>query len=357
MSAAFGGRVFPDDEIRQAACMRALVFHGPWDIRVEDRPDPEPESGEVLIEILATGICGSDIHGFTGENGRRKPGQVMGHETVGRIRGGDVPAALPTGALVTVNPILRCGRCAGCTASPPARCTDSKIIGVAPEISSAFADLMVAPARNLVPLPTMLPIEYGALVEPLSVGFHAVGRGQCTPDDAVLVIGGGPIGQAAALAARRVGARDITVSEPDERRRTLLTDLGIDSIEPSALPTLDPRPTLVIDAVGSGRSVEDALTVSAPGSRTVLVGMQRPSVEIAAYAVSVEERTIVGSYSYTDAEFADTAAWVGTAPPELPRLIEGRVGWEAAAETFTGLAKGENPASKVLVFPAGPPPR
>jgi len=94
------------------------------------------------------------------------------------------------------------------------------------------------------------------------------------------------------------------------------------------------------DRKRSGRSVEDALTVSAPGSRTVLVGMQRPTVEIAAYAVSVEERTIVGSYSYTDAEFADTAAWVGTAPAELPRLIEGRVGWESAAETFTGLAKG-----------------
>jgi threonine dehydrogenase-like Zn-dependent dehydrogenase len=281
----------------------------------------------------------------------------MGHETVGRLRGGDVPVALQDGALVTVNPIIRCGRCPGCTANPPTRCTDSKIIGVAPEISAAFADLMVAPARNVVALPSELPVEYGALVEPLSVGFHAVGRGECGPDDAVLVIGGGPIGQSAALAARRVGARIITVSEPDERRRTLLSRLGVTAVDPAKLAELVTPPTLVIDAVGSGRTLTDALTVSAPGSRIVLVGMQRPTVEIAAYAVSVDERTIIGSYSYSDAEFIETAAWVGTAPPELARLIEGRVGWESAAETFTGLAKGENPASKVLVFPAGPPPQ
>lgn len=327
--------------------MRALVFHGPWDIRVEERPDPAPGPDDALIDIVATGICGSDIHGFTGENGRRHPGQVMGHETVGRIRSG---AGLSAGTLVTVNPILRCGECAGCTSDPVGRCTNARIIGVAPEVSSAFADLMVAPVRNVVPLPDSLADEYGALVEPLSVGYHAMRRGQCASADSVLVIGGGPIGQAAALAARRLGATAITVSEPDARRRALLGRLGISAIEPGELST-DLAPTLVVDAVGSGGSVADALRVSAPGARVVLVGMQRPTVEIAAYAVSVDERTIIGSYSYTDAEFVETAQWVGTAPPELAELIEGRVGWADAPATFTGLAKGENPASKVLVFP------
>jgi threonine dehydrogenase-like Zn-dependent dehydrogenase len=337
--------------------MRALVFHGPWDIRVEERPDPQPAADEVLVEILATGICGSDIHGFTGENGRRKPDQVMGHETVGRIRarGAQAETAPPVGSLVTVNPIVSCGQCAACRGETTGRCTASKVIGVAPEISAAFADLMVAPARNIVPLPAELPVDYGALVEPLSVGFHAVGRGSCSSDDAVLIIGGGPIGQSAAIAARRVGARTITVSEPDERRRTLLASLGITAVEPSGLDALAEAPTLVIDAVGSARSVGDALRVSAPGSRVVLVGMQQPNLEVAAYAVSVEERTIVGSYSYTDVEFEETARWVGGAPGELAHLIEGRVGWEAAADTFTGLAKGENPASKVLIFPGGAP--
>jgi threonine dehydrogenase-like Zn-dependent dehydrogenase len=337
--------------------MRALVFHGPWDIRVEERPDPQPAAGEVLIEILATGICGSDIHGFTGENGRRKPDQVMGHETVGRIRshGGQVADAPPVGSLVTVNPILICGECPSCRGVTPGRCTASRVIGVAPEVSSAFADLMVAPARNIVSLPADLLVDYGALVEPLSVGFHAVSRGQCTGQDDVLIIGGGPIGQSAALAARRLGARSITVSEPDSRRRTLLAALEITAVEPAGLDSLTKQPTLVVDCVGASGSIADALRVSAPGARIVLVGMQRPSLEIAAYAVSVEERTIVGSYSYTDAEFADTARWVGGAPPELAHLIEGRVGWESAAETFTGLAKGENPASKVLVYPGGAP--
>jgi threonine dehydrogenase-like Zn-dependent dehydrogenase len=343
--------------------VRALVFRGPWEIAVEERPDPVAGPGEVVVGVVSTGICGSDVHGFTGENGRRFPGQVMGHETVGRIAavGPDV-AAPPLGTLVTVHPVLACGACAACRAGLDYRCPDKRIIGVDPAYSSAFAELMAVPAGNAVPLPEDMPAEYGALVEPLSVGHHAVVRGGCGPNDRVLVVGGGPIGQACALAARRLGAAGVVVSEPHPGRRELLADVGVASIDPTAgteavadgvADALGGLPSLVVDAVGSSRSLSDALTVCAPGERVVLVGMHEPQVSVPAYGVSIEERTLIGSYCYTADHFRETAKWVATAPPELARLVEGRVGLAEAPTAFEALAKGTDGASKVLVFPGG----
>ncbi|MEQ4716578.1 alcohol dehydrogenase catalytic domain-containing protein [Nonomuraea sp. B19D2] len=341
--------------------MRALVFQGAWDIGVEERPDPRPRPGEVLLEIVATGICGSDVHGYTGENGRRHPGQVMGHETVGRVAElGEGVSGPRAGTLVTVNPLVACGDCPACAADAQQSCPRRRVIGVAADISAAFAELMTAPAANVVPLPDTMPVEYGALVEPLAVGQHAARRGQVGPDDRVLVIGGGPIGQACVLAAQRCGAGKVLVSEPAGRRRTLNETLGALTANPTAadLPTacaelLGGPATVVLDAVGASATLADAFAASAFGARVVLVGMHEPRLDLSAYAISTEERTLIGSFCYSAADFRETAAWVAEAPAELAALIDGRVDMDGAAETFRRLGRGESEASKVLVFPHG----
>lgn len=343
--------------------MRALVMKGNWQLEVEDLPAPEPAPGEILVRVIATGICGSDIHGFTGENGRRFPGQVMGHETVGRVGAlgeGTAGHGPREGQLVTVNPVISCGDCEACAADAQQRCPSRRVIGVDPALRSAFAEAMTVPARNVVPLSEDLPVEYGALVEPLAVGYHAAVRGGCGEKDRVLVIGGGPIGQAAALAAVRLGAAAVAVSEPNPARRDLLERLGLTAVDPTAgeLADLVPqalggRPTLTLDAVGATGTVSDALAVSDLGSRIVLVGMHSPRVDIPAYAVSTEERTVIGSFCYSANEFTETAQWVAETDLDLSALVEGRVDLSEAADSFTSLARGENPASKVLVYPHG----
>jgi threonine dehydrogenase-like Zn-dependent dehydrogenase len=321
--------------------MRALVFHGPGDIRVEQLPDPVPTAGEVLIRVAATGICGSDLHGYTGENGRRHPGQVMGHETVGRIEG--------SGTVVTVYPVLSCGDCPQCAAGTEQLCARRRIIGVDPTYRSAFAELMTVPAGNVVVLPDDMPIEYGALVEPLSVGYHAAVRGGLSPVDRVLVIGGGPIGQACALAARRLGVSAVVVSEPSASRRALVTRLGFEAVAPADLSGLEPA-TVVLDAVGSSASLSGAFEASTLDARIVLVGMNAPQVTLSAYAISTYERSLIGSFCYTSREFRETAEWVATQPAGLEHLVEGRSGLGGAPEAFAGLASGALDASKVLVF-------
>ena len=343
--------------------MRALVLRGFYDIAVEERPDPAAGPGQVVVEVIATGICGSDFHGYSGENGRRHPGQVMGHETVGRVRelGPDVEG-IAIGQLVTVNPVMSCGECWACLSGQEHWCSRRVVLGVAPEIPAAFADRVAVPAENIVRLPENMPEELGALVEPMAVGYHAVRRGQPRPEDRVLVIGGGPIGQACLLAARRLGVRAMALSDVSPSRRDLCARLGAEVIDPSTgnLPEavagrLGGPATLVVDAVGVSQTVADSMAASGLGSRIVLVGMGSPRLDLSAYALSTEERTLIGSFTYNAAEFADTAEWVGIVPDGIETLIDGRVGWEGAPQSFDDLARGRSAASKILVFPQGPP--
>lgn len=164
----------------------------------------------------------------------------MGHETVGHIvslgDGAQQAGAegLSEGQPVTVNPVISCGACESCRADAQQRCTSRRVIGVDPALRSAFAETMTVPAANIVLLPDGMPEEYGALIEPLAVGYHAAVRGACVPGDRVLVIGGGPIGQAAALGALRLGAERIVVSEPHAGRRALLGRLGLAALDSRA---------------------------------------------------------------------------------------------------------------------------
>lgn len=335
--------------------MKALVYQGPWQLTVEELSEPRPAPGQILLEIVATGICGSDLHGFTGENGRRHPGQVMGHETVGRVLL-DPSGTMQPGTVVTVNPVIGCGACQLCAQGKPQRCPDRTVIGVNRELQSAFAERMVAPASNVVRLTAGTPMELGCLVEPLSVGYHAAQRGGATVDDAVWIIGAGPIGQAAALATRRLGVTNVVVTDPDPSRRSLLKRLGFSALDPSEhldrdlASILGGVPTVVIDAVGTTATLASALSSSSPGARIVLVGMNQPQIDLRAYGVTVDEREIVGSFCYTPSDFESTVAWVGAHAEQLGVLIEKRVDLKDAVETFHSIASGELRASKALVF-------
>ncbi len=338
--------------------MRALVYRGPWNIAVEERPTPAPAPDQALLEVAATGICGSDIHGYTGRTGRRQPGQIMGHETAARIRAlpaSATPAGLHVGQLVAVNPVIGCGECERCRADEAHACPGRKVIGVNPEIPSAFAEYLVAPVANLVPLAASVGEIGGALVEPLAVGYHAAMRGACSRSDLVAVIGGGPIGQACAIAARRRGAQ-VMVSEPNPGRRGLLERLGFSPVidpGPGSAALIDAaggRVTLVLDAVGSADSLRAATQVSGTHSRIVLVGMQAPRLELDAYAISTAERQLIGSFSYSAEEFRQTASWLAD-QPRLEQLVDAQVGWSEAAEAFRSLAAGESGASKIVFMP------
>lgn len=338
--------------------MRALQLESFGRLVVVDLPEPEATAGSVVIETIATGICGSDIHGYTGDNGRRIPGQVMGHETVGRIvaQGEGVDAAtLPIGALVTVNPVFLGADTRVRFAGREQHAPDRSLLGVDPSIVSAFAERFAVPAVNVVVLPEGMPEEFGALVEPLAVGLNAVRRVSVSAGERVLVIGGGPIGQASVLAALHEGASEVIVSEPNAGRRELCEGLGATALDPRAEPLaaqLDalggPVP-VTIDAVGLTESLADALASTSFGGRISLVGMGSPELSLAAYRISTEERSLVGSFTYSHETFVDCARWVGEGDPRVAGLISERVGLDGADAMFTRLATVVDVPGKALV--------
>lgn len=337
--------------------MLALHYLGPWDMKVTCRPDPVVGDRDVLIGIIAAGICGSDIHGYTGTTGRRHSGQVMGHETVGRVVGvGGEVSGVQIGSLVTVNPLIACGSCRHCRAGAAQVCNDARVLGVAPDLDGSFAELMVAPARNVITLDADVAEEHGCLVEPLAVGFHAALRCDLSAHSTVLIVGGGPIGQACAIGARRLGVAGVLVSEPLPARRRLLEALGFDTTSPPSIEAdlgskLGGPPTAAIDAVGSSRTLTDTLGHLDNGGRLVLVGMGESTLAVPPYEISVKERSVVGSYCYSEQHFRETAHWVGGNHPELDLLItEGRALTDGP-EIFRALADGSASASKVILRP------
>lgn len=339
--------------------MKALVLKEFGRVAVEMLPDATAGRGEVLIEIVATGICGSDIHGFTGDNGRRIPGQVMGHETVGRIVDlgpGTEDSGLEVGQVATFNPVVVSEEDAITYRGREQHSPDKKVIGVATDIISAFSQLIAVPLRNVVPLPSDIPIEYGALVEPLAVALHAVRRAGVRAGQRVLVVGGGPIGQSVVLALRMEGVTEILVSEVEPARRALVECLGVRAIDPAGGPVVElvtasfgGLADVSLDAVGLEATLADALASTRFGGSVALVGMGSKSLRFDAFRVSTEERTIVGSFTYSAQDFSDAAAWVATGPAVVGELISREVALADANEAFLALAGNDGTAGKVLV--------
>ncbi|MBX3194137.1 MAG: alcohol dehydrogenase catalytic domain-containing protein [Microbacteriaceae bacterium] len=341
--------------------MRALVLKRFGELVVEEAPDPHPQDDEVVIRVAATGICGSDIHGYTGENGRRQPGQVMGHESSGTIMGlGPAvdPAVLPVGAAVTFNPVVIPPTGAASFAGREQHHPGKYVIGVDPAVRAAFADQVVIPARNVVLLPDSLPLELGALVEPMAVAIHAVRRAGVRPGEVVAVVGGGPIGQCVVLALQQAGAASIVVAELSQARRDLVSTLGATAVDTRERPLWEVLEqstgglsNVAIDAVGSTGSLGDALAATELGGRVCLVGMAAPTVELDAFAVSTQERALVGSFTFSAADFADSVTALASTPVDRVRsLVSLEVGPSEADEQFRRLgASADAVAGKVLV--------
>lgn len=341
--------------------MLGLVLKDFGHIAVDQIERRQVPSGSVEIKVSHTGICGSDVHGFTGENGRRFAGQVMGHESEGTIStiGMDVdPSRFAIGQRVTFNPVVLPQADLESFAGREQHSPNKYVVGVRPDYPAAFAEYVIVPASNVVLLDSEIAPGAGALVEPLAVAVHAVQRANLGQEDKVLVIGGGPIGQSIVLALRQKGIKSILVSEPDEARRELVGLLGAGTVNPrqseQALPLAIAQefgepPAVVFDAVGLSETVNAGLSALTLGGTLCLVGMGSPALSLEAYAVTVAERTIVGSFTYTNSAFEEAAQMISDAGAKVELLIGEVVGLEKAPDMFGLLAAGEGPAGKVLI--------
>jgi 2-desacetyl-2-hydroxyethyl bacteriochlorophyllide A dehydrogenase len=326
--------------------MQVLVYDGPHAFHIEERPLPDPSEGEVRIRTAYVGICGSDLHGYTGESGRRHSGMVMGHEASGYIDAvGPGVDGLASGDAVTFNPSLPCD--GSCGHRVDNHCVRLRVIGVTPDIQGAFAEWIVVPASRVVPLGG-LDLFSGAAVEPMAVALQATMRAGIRDSDAVLVIGGGMIGQCIARTARLAGATSVTVSEGLVERSRLAEAAGFDTVAPDEVKDLDPV-DIAFDAVGISATAAAALRSVVKGGTVCCVGLGLPEISIPLFDLVVPERTMIGSFTYTDSVFIETVRHLHSGELDVSTLIGATVPIEGVASAFEELATGARADVKIMM--------
>jgi L-iditol 2-dehydrogenase len=342
--------------------VNALTLTGPSLFEYGPVPDPEVGPGDVLIEVRACGICGSDVHGMDGSSGRRLPPIVMGHEASGVIRSlaPDVTGWAP-GDRVTFDSTIWCGSCVHCRGGRVNLCDRRRVLGVSvPEYRQpgAFAELLSIPARILQRLPDEVTFVQGSLVEPLSVVLHAIARAGDEIEEPV-VVGAGVIGLLTVQGLKARGCERVIIIDIDAGRLLRAEAFGalpIEATHPEALAetvwraTSREGPDVVFEAVGGNASVASAIGMARKGGRVVLVGNVSPRVDLPLQDVVSRELTLLGSAA-SNGEFPAALALIAERRVDVDALVSAVVPLQDGAAWMRRLRTGEPDLLKVILEP------
>lgn len=279
----------------------SAVLYAPHDLRVEDRPVPEPGPHEVLVHVRAIGICGSDVHYY--EHGRigkyvvEQP-MVIGHESAGTIVavGTEVdPARI--GELVALEPGVPCRHCEQCLAGRYNLCPDV-VFFATPPVDGSIASYVTIDEHFAHTAPEGLSFEQAAMAEPISVGVWAARKAHITAGDRVLITGAGPIGLYAAQVARAFGASHVTITDVSDFRLDTARTLGFDAQRADA--PIDAEYDVLLECSGAGPALTGGMKHLAPAARVVLIGMGADTVSIDVPLVQGKEISISGIFRYAN---------------------------------------------------------
>ena len=237
--------------------MKALVYEGPRQLNIRDVPEPELGPDEVLIKVGYSGICGSELGGYLGQNSLRQPPLIMGHEFSGEIvelgpQAIRLKPGLAVRQRVTVNPLIHCGGCRACLAGRHNLCRERRIIGI--HQPGSFADLVKAPAKLVYPLPDHLSLEHAALTEPVGCAIRAVKLAALSPMATLLITGLGPIGLLALQVTQTFGLTKIFATDTDPHRRAIGEQFGVRVLDPLAEDVVG---IIRSETVGAGADASD----------------------------------------------------------------------------------------------------
>jgi (R,R)-butanediol dehydrogenase/meso-butanediol dehydrogenase/diacetyl reductase len=288
--------------------MRAALYYGAGDVRLEDVPEPDPGPGDVKIRTLHNGLCGTDLHQyFVGPMSPAPLPIIVGHEFSGEVVevGRDV-TRVAVGDLVAVEPLWPCGACPPCHAGDYNLCWEVVCHGLGGP-GGGLSEFTIVRERMAHPLPEEVGPVLGALVEPMSVAYRAVLRAHPRPGMVAVVFGAGPIGIGSFLALRALGLEDVTVVEPAPERRAAVSNLGAETVlDPTTIDvvaairdsTHGSGAQVVIDAAGVAASFTAGLGVAGTSSRFVTVAAYMEPVTYNPTDAMMREIEIVSSFSY-----------------------------------------------------------
>lgn len=325
----------------------ALVDVG--QVEVQERDQPTPADGELLVQVEACGVCKTDYHMYHGTFPVTTP-LVLGHESAGVV----VESASPhfdTGERVALNPTVPCNTCSACKAGRTNLCENNTSLGGAGDTirDGAFAEYIAVPATNVEPIGD-LETGVAALAEPLACCIHGVDRAGVESGDSAALIGAGPIGLLILQTLRNRGVSDIVVSEPDPQRRRLAAELGADQCvnpeEGDLTDTVQRRSggvDIAIEAVGSTATIEQAEALTARGGVTLVFGVppQDEAISLFPFDLFFEERSVVGAFSLTQRSFERAVALLRGGRIDADPLITHHLGLGELPEAFDRMDRGD----------------
>jgi len=337
--------------------MRAAVLRDGRMVCRDDVPEPVPESGQVLVDVRACGICGSDLHfaahgdevvemtaqlaAGAGAMGVDLDSDVfMGHEFSAEVlEAGPDTETHPPGTLVTSLPVLLSTK-----GVEPIVYSNSTIGG--------YAERMLLSAPLLLPIPNGLDFKHAALTEPMAVGLHAVNKSNIAPGEKALVLGCGPIGIAIIAALRARGVETIVASDFSPKRRELASAIGahqtLDVAQGSPFDSV--KPAVVFEAVGVPGIIDDVLRRARPGTRLVVAGVCMQPDTVHPFFAIAKEINVQFVLAYSPEEFGESLRALAEGEIDVTPLVTGEVGLDGVGQAFDDLADPERHC-KILVTP------
>jgi L-iditol 2-dehydrogenase len=343
--------------------MKALVLSAYRRLSIEDVPLPTLGSHDVLVRVRACGICGSDVHGFDGSTGRRRPPIIMGHEASGEVAlAGPAVTRWKAGDRVTMDSTIFCGSCWHCLRGELNLCEERRVLGVSCEEyrrDGAFAEYVAVPERILHRLPDGLSFEHAAMAEAVSVAVHAVGNAKLEKDSSAVVVGAGMIGLLVIQVLKTAGCRQIIAVDLDDTRLALARRLGAtaainsSSASPAAAirqMTAGRGADAAFEVVGLSSTVGGALDCVRKGGRVTLVGNLEARVELPLQAVVTRELTLIGSCA-SAGEYPVSLNLICSGKVDVASFISATPSLDEGAAWFDRLHAGEKGLMKVILKP------
>lgn len=343
--------------------MKALTLTAYNEFTFGEMPKPKIRPNEVLIQIKACGICGSDIHGMDGSSGRRQPPIVMGHEGSGLISevGSDV-TDWKAGDSVTFDSTVYCGECESCKAGMINLCPERNVLGVSCDDyrrHGAFAEYVAVPQHILCRMPEGVTYEQAAFAEPVSIALHGVNRVPLKKGDSAVVVGAGLIGLLVVQALKAKGAGMVIAVDIDEKRLAMAKELGADHTlisgedTPAKVRELvgnDDGADVAMEVVGFGPTIQIAIESVRKGGSIGCVGNLKAEVPFPLQAVVTRELSIFGSCA-SAGEYDDAVAAVASGAIKVDPLISAVADLADGGDWFHKLYKNEEGLMKVILRP------
>lgn len=343
--------------------MKAMLLTEYKNLEVTEVDDPTIGDKDLLIEVRACGICGSDIHGYDGSSGRRIPPLVMGHEAAGVVKavGSDVQD-FAVGDHVTFDSTVSCGECYFCRRGDINLCDNRMVLGVSCgeyRRHGAFAELVSVPQHICYKLPDGMPFEHAALIEAVSIAVHAANRTPVTLGDTAVVVGSGMIGLLTIQAIRLAGCSKIIAVDLDQNRLDTALTLGADHVlkaDEVDVPAEVKKLTggrgadVALEVVGATVTIETAIESVRKGGSITLVGNLAPRVEVPLQAIVTRELSVFGTCA-SKGEYPACIDLIASGAIKVEPLITATATLDEGPDWFSRLYAGEPGAMKVILQP------